>query len=325
LVDMLSTYTVLKSAPNRTAAVGRVTAAIQARLTRVGTGMKLIDDSGPIYCGYCMASTDVNQVRLILVIASNTDLATAWAVDNVKGLVQGAVGMMKRGSWDLTVADAYGVLAMKAFSQTFEKDPVTGVTTVTFPGVTKSMDWSANPKGGALGFDWITGQANYSVALNHSGTGKPWAIVAMNAAVPLAAKVENHINLSKILSPQQAVYKVGDVITVTLTVKAQTGLSQVSLMDPIPAGAKIQGTGLDNDASQGPTTGAYMYPDDESLANDGYHASYGAIPAQEFTVVYRMRLNNAGTFKIPTTRVEAIYAPENFAELPNSDITVVQP
>ena len=36
-----------------------------------------------------------------------------------------------------------------------------------------------------------------------------------------------------------------------------------------------------------------------------------------------MRLNNPGEFQMPETRVEALYAPEMFAELPNEKVVVV--
>ena len=37
-----------------------------------------------------------------------------------------------------------------------------------------------------------------------------------------------------------------------------------------------------------------------------------------------MRLNNAGTFALPPTRVEALYAPEMFGEAPNTSMQVTQ-
>jgi uncharacterized protein YfaS (alpha-2-macroglobulin family) len=39
-------------------------------------------------------------------------------------------------------------------------------------------------------------------------------------------------------------------------------------------------------------------------------------------VEYALRLNQAGVFGLPPTRVEALYAPEVFAEIPNESIQV---
>ena len=42
----------------------------------------------------------------------------------------------------------------------------------------------------------------------------------------------------------------------------------------------------------------------------------------EWTVEYTLRLNNAGEFQLPETRVEALYAPEMFGALPNGVFVV---
>jgi hypothetical protein len=39
-------------------------------------------------------------------------------------------------------------------------------------------------------------------------------------------------------------------------------------------------------------------------------------------VDYTIRLNQSGRFHMPPTRIEALYAPEMFGELPNALITV---
>ena len=62
-------------------------------------------------------------------------------------------------------------------------------------------------------------------------------------------------------------------------------------------------------------------------AFDAYRAYYEYFRASEkypATLRYRMRLNNAGEFVLPPTRVEAMYAPENFGELPNAAWVVAQ-
>ena len=37
---------------------------------------------------------------------------------------------------------------------------------------------------------------------------------------------------------------------------------------------------------------------------------------------YTLRLNNVGEFSLPPSRVEAMYAPEMFGELPNAKVKV---
>ena len=39
-------------------------------------------------------------------------------------------------------------------------------------------------------------------------------------------------------------------------------------------------------------------------------------------IEYTVRLNNPGRFALPPTRVEAMYAPETFGELPNAAVEV---
>jgi uncharacterized protein YfaS (alpha-2-macroglobulin family) len=46
------------------------------------------------------------------------------------------------------------------------------------------------------------------------------------------------------------------------------------------------------------------------------------VPKGSFVVEYTVRLNNPGTFRLPPTRVEAMYAPEMFGESPNADWVV---
>jgi uncharacterized protein YfaS (alpha-2-macroglobulin family) len=46
------------------------------------------------------------------------------------------------------------------------------------------------------------------------------------------------------------------------------------------------------------------------------------VPKGRFVVEYVIRLNQPGTFQLPPTRVEALYAPETFGELPNAPLEV---
>jgi uncharacterized protein YfaS (alpha-2-macroglobulin family) len=53
-----------------------------------------------------------------------------------------------------------------------------------------------------------------------------------------------------------------------------------------------------------------------------YRAYYAMLPKGRFTISYTMRLNNAGSFALPPTRVEAMYAPEIFGQIPNGRVDV---
>ena len=56
---------------------------------------------------------------------------------------------------------------------------------------------------------------------------------------------------------------------------------------------------------------------------DGYRAYYDYLPKGKLSVEYTVRLNNVGTFGLPPTRVEALYAPSTFGALPNAPFVVV--
>jgi uncharacterized protein YfaS (alpha-2-macroglobulin family) len=46
------------------------------------------------------------------------------------------------------------------------------------------------------------------------------------------------------------------------------------------------------------------------------------VPKGAWTVEYTLRLNQSGSFHLPPTRVEALYAPEMMGEIPNKKIDV---
>jgi uncharacterized protein YfaS (alpha-2-macroglobulin family) len=117
----------------------------------------------------------------------------------------------------------------------------------------------------------------------------------------------------------------GDVYRVTLEVDAQADMTWVVISDPIPAGAAVLGSGLGGDSRQLTSTerrDGSAWPAYEERAFEGFRAYYRYVPKGKLKVEYTVRLNNAGTFSMPPTRVEAMYAPESFGELPVAPIEV---
>jgi uncharacterized protein YfaS (alpha-2-macroglobulin family) len=102
-------------------------------------------------------------------------------------------------------------------------------------------------------------------------------------------------------------------------------MSWVVLSDPIPGGATVLGTGLGRDSqigAAGEERKGWVWPTYEEKSFEAYRSYYRFVPKGRFSTEYTIRLNNVGTFGLPQTRVEAMYAPEMFGETPNAPVEV---
>jgi hypothetical protein len=122
------------------------------------------------------------------------------------------------------------------------------------------------------------------------------------------------------------------VVRVRLVVDAQSDFSWVVVDDPIPAGATILGSGLGRDSQLlrtgegAETSGGFgwgcpcrAYTERTELA---YRDYFEFVPKGRVEIEYTLRLNQDGVFQLPPTRVEAMYAPESFGELPHDALAV---
>ncbi|HYA31549.1 MAG TPA: hypothetical protein VED67_02235, partial [Thermodesulfovibrionales bacterium] len=99
----------------------------------------------------------------------------------------------------------------------------------------------------------------------------------------------------------------------------------VVVNDPVPAGAAILGTGLGRDSkllTREEERKGQVWPSFEERSFEAFRAYYEFVPKGTWTVEYTLRLNNEGTFHLPPTRVEALYAPEMMGEIPNRNLKV---
>ena len=53
--------------------------------------------------------------------------------------------------------------------------------------------------------------------------------------------------------------------------------------------------------------------------NDSYRAYYAYLDQGETELSYTVRLNHSGHFKLPPSRVEALYSPDVYGELPSPE------
>ena len=121
-------------------------------------------------------------------------------------------------------------------------------------------------------------------------------------------------------------YTRGHALRVKLEVNASADMSWVAITAPIPGGATILGSGLGRDsaiATEGekPRSGP-GWPAYEERSFEAFRSYYEYLPKGTVKMEYTVRLNNAGDFALPPSRVEALYAPEMFGEVPNARVGV---
>jgi uncharacterized protein YfaS (alpha-2-macroglobulin family) len=164
--------------------------------------------------------------------------------------------------------------------------------------------------------------------VKHEGSGRPWVLAQALAAVPLTKPRLAGFRLEKQVTPIEKKAKDkwsrGDVARVSLTLTAPTEMTWVVVDDPIPGGATILGSGLGRDSAlftRGEKSSG-AWPSSEERSFEAMRAYYEYVPQGTWKYEYTVRLNNEGTFQLPASRVEAMYAPEMFAEIPNADWAV---
>ena len=331
VIDWLQILDRVPAIPDRAKRIAEADQILRARLNVQGTRLGFSTERDDSWW-WLMSNADVNSVRMTLAVLDRKD----WAED-VPRIVTGTLQRQQSGRWSTTVANAWGSVAMEAFSKRFETVPVKGTTRAGFgtPGATTSFDWAKIPAGGTMPLGWPAGfavngnKADADLQVDHDGTGKPWLTVTSRAAVPVTVPFGSGYRITKTITPvEQKVagkWSRGDVVRVHLAIDVQADATWVVVNDPVPGGAALLGTGLGNDDQI--STGSEK--DDErgwlayqERSFEAFRAYYRYLPKGAFSVEYTMRLNNPGRFGLPQTRVEAMYAPEMFGESPNAAWTV---
>ena len=298
---------------------------LRNRLSYLG-GRLVFTSERSDYWWWLMVSGDSNTFRLIEAVLDDP----AWK-DDLPALVQGAMLRQQRGRWLTTVANVWATIALERFGKTFEKEAVGGTTKASLASATQSFAWPGKPdEPNKLLLPWPTkASPGDKLQLAHEGSGKPWAAIQVLAAVPVTEAKVNGFRVTREVTPVQErlTGKVsrGDVWRVRLTVDAEQEMSWVVLNDPIPAGARILGEGDGRDshiAAMGERESGRAWPAYIERTFGAYRAYYAYVPRGRFRIDYTIRLNNAGEFSLPATRVEAMYAPEVFGEVPNGKVVV---
>lgn len=317
VIDWLSILRRVPNVPEQARRIDEAQAVLRARLTYAGTTLKFSTESDDFWF-WLMDSADANAAKLILAVLDDP----AWK-DELPRLVVGALARQNRGAWLTTTANLWGSLALDKFAAKFESQRVAGRTVASAGAAPQAIDWGRESEGGKVLVPWPAGSARLTVA--QEGSGRPWLTVQGLAAIPLAAPLSAGYavrrSVTAVEQKDKGRWSRGDVIRVRLEVDAQADMTWVVVSDPVPGGATILGSGLGRDSqiatSGEPSSAAY-----EERGFEAFRAYYGYLPRGRHVVEYTLRLNNAGRFALPPTRVEAMYAPESFGEAPNAAVEV---
>ncbi|WP_029525577.1 alpha-2-macroglobulin family protein [Polaromonas glacialis] len=354
VIDWLNILKRVADVPQREQRLLEAGQILKSRLSYQGTKLVFSTEKDD-YWWWLMVNGDVNTARLMLAVMDDA----AWK-DALPRLASGFIARQQKGAWHTTTANLWGGLALDRFSAKFEAVPVTGITQAALasaPAKTASVDWgkveritAADASGAAhpasffgapaapgmlrnntLFLPWGSA-AKDTLTVTHAGSGKPWLTLQSLAAVQLKAPFSAGYQISKTITPvEQAVkgqYTRGDVLRITLKVNASADMSWVAITDPVPGGATIlggAGTGLGRDsqiATSGEKKTGAGWPAFEERSFESFRSYYEYLPRGEVQTSYTVRLNNVGSFALPPSRVEALYAPEMFGEAPNARVKV---
>ncbi len=351
VIDWLNILKRAADVPQREQRLAEATQVLKSRLSYQGTKLVFSTEKDD-YWWWLMVNGDANTARLMLAVMDDA----AWK-DDMGRLANGFIGRQQKGAWHTTTANLWGGLALDRFSAKFEATPVTGVTRSTLASAaaaSASVDWAKVtrvPPGDTLGLPNQTsffgapaspgnlrgnnmflpwgGAGKDTLTVTQQGTGKPWLTLQSIAAVPLKAPFSAGYQIKKTITPvEQAVkgiYTRGDVVRITLEVNASADMTWVVISDPVPGGATILGSGLGRDsqiATSGEKKTGAGWPAFEERSFEAFRSYYEYLPKGVVKMEYTVRLNNVGDFALPPSRVEAMYAPEMFGEIPNARVKV---
>ncbi len=321
VLDWMNIQRRVNTIPGRRQGIAQAKQILRSRLNFQGTHMGFSTERQDDLW-WLMISSDTNAARALISLND----APLWREDMPR-MARGLLGRQYNGHWRTTTGNAWGTLAMRAFSARFEKTKVGGQSTTELGAKRQSLQWEQSKLLDFLTLPWSDGQERLTVS--HQGSGAPWAFVTAKAAIPLREPLSTGYAITRTITPVSQVepgkWNVGDVVRVKLDIDAQSDMTWVAVDDPIPAGAQILGGGLGGDSTlltQGEQNTGRAWPVFEERRFTSYQVFYRYVPKGKFSLEYTIRLNTKGDFNLPPTRVEAMYAPEMFGETPIAPLSI---
>lgn len=291
---------------------------LRTRLVYEGTRLDLSDQGNQSW--WLMSSGDEAAIKATLVTLGRP----GWQ-DDAPRMMVGTSLRQSRGHWDTTTANAWGTVAARKFAAMYPAEAIAGTTTLAYGQRQIAKGWPLAPEQRTASFPLLATPTPLRLA--QSGGAGPWATVSVSAAVPLTKPLAAGYRMTRQVSVVQARtpgrLTRGDVLKVTIAVEASAERNWVVVNDPIPAGATIIGDfGGQSAMLQAGTGGEGVQPAYVERGRDTWRGYFAWVPRGKFSVSYTLRLNGAGRFNLPPSRVEALYSPAIRAAVPNAPMVV---
>jgi uncharacterized protein YfaS (alpha-2-macroglobulin family) len=154
----------------------------------------------------------------------------------------------------------------------------------------------------------VAAQENFEASFK--GQGQPWWNLLLLADVPVIQDLNHGLGIEKtwksVTTKDSNKKTVGDIWEVKLKFNSKSNFQWFALRDPLPPGATI----IED-------TGAEI-SEKKAIEYRAYQTWFGG----NGEITYRVRLNQSGSYHLPTTRAEAMYNPDIYGEKVNGEITI---
>jgi hypothetical protein len=321
---------------------------------------RLFDNRATETAGAATFSTDYGEdAYLILYSDHRTDgiildalIAEAPGSDLIPKVVAVLLGNQTRGRWENVQENSFILLALNSYFDTFEAATPDFVARIwlgdlyaaehEFTGRTTDRDETVVPMAELID---QAAAGETSLVVSKEGDGRLYYRLGLRYAPedldldPLDRGFVVQRTYEAVDNPDDVTrdadgtwhIKPGAGVRVRLTMVADSQRTHVALVDPMPAGFEplnpmLAATGpipVDDEVGNGSTYWWWHWFEHQNLRDDRAEAFTSLLSAGTYEYTYVVRATTPGTFIVPPTKAEEIYAPETFGRSA-SDLVVVE-
>ncbi|MGZ3691122.1 MAG: alpha-2-macroglobulin family protein, partial [Pseudobdellovibrio sp.] len=258
---------------------------LKSRTIATSSRLSLRDSLGS-QLSWMYINDDITFSKVILNVIDKPEFK-----DDAGKLILSFIDLAKQGFWYNTMANAWAQVTLYRYKDLFEKEDVNGDIKW---GITDKTESSAiKNKTVKKRFEF---KGDNTASAEFKGQGTPWWNVLILSNPPTTQDINHGINVEKTWTPVEVKNKdvktIGDIWKVTIKLKSKSEFQWLAVRDPLVPGAMI----IDESYNS--------FSEKKAIEYRFYESWFGT---DERIYTYQIRLNQAGTFNLPSTRAEAMY------------------